>query len=468
MKRPLGSILLAAALAVAGFGGARLASSQAPPAAPPAPATSPAPAPPATAPGDVPPKEIQVVLTGPARPQIKLAFPSIPGLSALTGTLGNAARELEQTLRHDLDRSGIFEMQGPDDFTVLALTGDLAKDAEQYRSLGNEVVLLNEIKVEGDKIVLEGRLSDLASQQTIVGKRYRGTPELARRIAHTFADEIVLFLTSRRGIALTSLAFYSDRDKDKEIYLMDYDGFDQRRITGHRSISMSPAWSPSGDAVAYVSFFAGGGPAVYLADITSGRKSPVVTDGSLNSSPSFSPDGQHIVFARSAGSNIEIFVCDRDGKNLRRLTNSPGIDTNPAWSPSGQEIAFTSSRAGGPQIYVMDDEGTNVRRVTFQGDYNDGASWNPDGTSIAYATRTEPNRFDLAMVDLVSLGVKLLTSSGGSNESPSFAPDGRKLAFTSTRAGGTQVFVMNADGSGIEQLTFQGNNWAPDWSGYLK
>jgi TolB protein len=331
------------------------------------------------------------------------------------------------------------------------------------------MLVQNELKLEGDRLVLEGRLVDLASRQTIVGKRYRGTYDLARRIAHTFADEIVLFLTSRRGIALTSIVFVSDRDGSKEIYLMDYDGHNQRRVTAHKSISMSPAWSGRGDAVAYVSFFGGHGPALYLADIASGRKSPLVTDGSLNASPAVSPDGRQVAFARAIGANIEVFLCAADGSGVRRLTNSGGIDTNPAWSPSGQEIAFTSSRAGSPQIYVMDVEGSNVRRVTFQGEYNDGAAWSPDGTRVAYATRAERNRFDIAVLDLVTLQSVRLTSTGGSNESPSFSPDGRRIAFASARNGRTQIQVLEAQtGAAAEVLTSQGNNSAPDWSGYLK
>jgi len=437
--------------------GAATVSSQTPPAAsdaPPAPAG----------------EGITVILDrGSQVPIVLLAFPTTPGLSALAGTAANAGRELESTLRRDLERSGVFRILGPEELSVLSTTGDLANDADLYRSLGASMLLQNEMKVEGDRLVLEGRLIDLASRQTIVGKRYRGAYDLARRIAHTFADEIVLFLTSKRGIALTSIAFYSDRDGFKEVYLMDYDGHDQRRLTAHKSISMSPSWSGQGDTIAYVSFFAERGPALYLADVASGRKSPLVSEGSLNASPSFSPDGRRVAFARAIGSNIEVMVCDRDGSNVRRLTNSSGIDTNPAWSPSGREIAFTSSRSGRPQIYVMDAEGSNLRRVTFEGEYNDGASWSPDGTRLAYSTRSERNRFDLAVVDLVSLAARRITSGGGSNEAPTFSPDGRRLAFTSTRAGGTQVFSLRvSDGGDLEQLTFEGSNFAPDWSGYLR
>ncbi|KAB2966960.1 MAG: Tol-Pal system beta propeller repeat protein TolB, partial [Thermoanaerobaculia bacterium] len=411
---------------------------------------------------------ITVVLdAGSQVPVIALAFPAPDGIAGLAGPAAEAGRELEATLRRDLERSGVFELLGPAELAVLALTGDLEKDADQYRSLGAAMLLQNELKVEDGRLVLEGRLVDLASRQTIVGKRYRGTFELARRMAHTFADEIVLFLTSRRGVALTSIAFVSDRDGSKEIYLMDYDGFDQRRVTAHKSISMSPSWSGRGDVLAYVSFFAGRGPALYLAEIASGRKTPLVTEGSLNASPGVSPDGRQVAFARALGANIEIFLCDRDGGNVRRLTNSGGIDTNPAWSPSGQEIAFTSSRAGSPQIYVMDADGSNVRRVTFQGEYSDGAAFSPDGTRLAYATRVGRDRFDIAVLDLVTLQNVRLTSGAGSNETPSFSPDGRRLAFASTRTGKPQIFVVDAqDGSGAEQLTSEGSNSAPEWSGY--
>jgi len=409
-----------------------------------------------------------VMPDGSTRSQIVLAVPPLTNLASLQGTVGNAARTVDQTLRRDLDKSGIFRLLEAEEFAVLTLTGDLEHDADQYRSIGAEMLLLNEIKQDGDRLVIEGRLIDLASRQPIVGKRYRGAFDLARRIAHTFADEILLYLTGKRGIALTSIAFSSDRDGEKEIYLMDYDGFDQRRISGHRSISMSPAWSPTGDVLAYVSFFGGDGPAIYLADILSGRKSPVVTSGSLNTSPTFSPDGRRIAFARGIGANIEIFTCRRDGADLKQLTSSPGIDTNPAWSPNGNEIAFTSSRSGSPQIYVVDAEGTNLRRLTFDGEYNDGAAWSPDGTRIAFATRAQQNRFDLSLVDLVTLATQRLTDGGGSNESPAFSPDGRRLAFSSTRGGGVQIFVMEARfGAEAEQLTFEGANRAPDWSGYL-
>jgi TolB protein len=415
-------------------------------------------------PGQPPPRDPTIVIDRGMAAQLNLAFPSFAARTPLSPAGRRAVETLETALREDLERSGVFVLQGPRQLEALRLTGDPARDFELYRSLGNEVLLLGEVFEEGGRLVLEGRVFDLGSAQSILGKRYRGGFELARRMAHTFADEIILYFTGRRGIALTSLSFYSDRSGHKEIWVMDYDGRSPRPLTSHESISMSPAWSPNGDAVAYMSFV-GGSPGIYVVDLADGAKRPVITEGSLNSSPTFSPDGRQIAFTRSLEGNTEIFVAQRHGAGLRRLTHSPGIDANPAWSPTGNRIAFTSSRTGTPNIYVMDAEGSNARRVTFDGDYNDGAAWSPDGTRIAYASR-RGGQFRIAVTDLATLETRVVSRGGGSHESPTFSPDGRRIAFAVTLGGRTQIHVMDANGGDSEVLTGEGNNWAPSWSPY--
>ncbi|HEX2252809.1 MAG TPA: Tol-Pal system beta propeller repeat protein TolB [Thermoanaerobaculia bacterium] len=410
---------------------------------------------------------VELVLDRPdQRPLMRLAFPETEGLARAGGDFGRAARELDTVLRADLEDTRIFDIQGPWAFTTLTLTGERAHDFEQYRALGNEILLVAEVKAEGDRLVLEGRVYDLASGQAILAKRYRGPLTAGRRIAHTFADEVVRFVAGRRGIAQTRIAFTSTRtgERDKEVYVMDYDGAVQRQVTAHRSTSMSPAWHPDGQILGYTSFV-GGAPGLYRAELATGRKRPLVTDGEQNISVSFSPDGRRIAFSRALAGNSEVFVADADGGNLRRLTHSGAIDTSPAWSPTGSEIAFTSSRAGNPHVYVMDAEGTNVRRVSTTGNYNDGAAWGPEGDLLAYATRLRGD-FDIAVTDLVSLATRVLTRGPGSHEEPTFSPDGRRIAFTSTRTGGKQVWVMDADGTHWKALTGQGRNESPAWSPY--
>jgi TolB protein len=415
-------------------------------------------------------QEVVVELEPGQRPRLRLAMPGAVRPAAAPPEARRAMDELEQTLRDDLEVTGVFTVQGPDVLSVLELTGDRERDFVLYRSLDNEVVLINELKLEGDRLVLEGRVYDLKSGRFIFGKRYAGTYDLARRIAHTFNDEIVLYFTGREGIARTQIAFSSDRDGEglKEIYLMDYDGANQRRVTGHESLTLAPVWSPRGDVLAYISYYQGG-PSIFAADIETGAKSPILVDDVSTFSPTFAPDGERLAFTRSVEGNLEIFAARRDGSDLRRLTNSNGIDTNPAWSPSGREIAFSSSRSGSPQLYLMDAEGSNVRRVTFEGNYNEGAAWHPDGTKIAFSHRNRRgNRFDVAVLDLVTLEMRLVTDGlSGSHEAPSFSPDGRHLVFESSHRDGRQLFRIDVDGRNLRQLTNVGSNFGPAWSNQL-
>ncbi len=409
------------------------------------------------------PNQVTLELGRNQRPKIRLAIPKYAAAGFVAADGSAAGSELESTVRRDLDFSGYFEIQGPEQLAGLSLSGDMLSDRDIYRAAGNEVLLAGDLRQDQDKVVFEGRLFDLKSGQSILAKRYRGSYNTARRIGHTFADEVIRYLTGNAGFALSEIAYVSERGQIKEIWLMDYDGGNPRQLTGHKSTSMSPAWNLASDGVAYTSFV-NGPPGVYFAEVASGRKRPVVVSGSLNISPSFAPDGGRIAFSRSLAGNIEVFTSDMSGGNLRRLTQSAAIDTNPAWSPKGGTIAFTSSRAGNPQIYLMDEEGASQRRLTFEGSYNDGASWNPDGSEVTYATRRD-GRFQIAVTNIVSQATRVLTSGPGENESPTFSPDGRKIAFTSRRSGTKQIYVLDAaNGANVRQLTTQGSNDMADWS----
>ncbi len=431
-----------------------------PPAQPSSPPTA------APVPGTQPsaqPSEVTLELSRNQKAKIRLAIPRYAKAGFSAGEGAAASTELETTVRADLDFSGYFEIQGPEQLSGLALSGDLLRDRDVYRSTGNEVLLAGDLREEQGKVVFEGRLFDLKSGQSILAKRYRGSYATARRIGHTFADEVIRYLTGAAGFALSEIAYVSERGKTKEIWLMDYDGGNPHAVTGHRSTSMSPAWNPAGEGVAYTSFV-NGPPGIFFAEVASGKKRPVVTSGTLNISPSYSPDGSRLAFSRSVGGNIEIFSSDSSGNNLRRLTQSAAIDTNPAWSPKGGTIAFTSSRASNPHLYLMDEEGANQRRLTFEGSYNDGASWSPDGSEVAYATRRD-GRFQIAVTNVVTQDTRVLTSGPGENESPTFSPDGRKIAFTSRRSGTKQIYVLDAaDGANVRQLTTEGSNDMADWS----
>ncbi len=416
------------------------------------------------------PSDVEVVLDRDAAVRQNLAVPRSGRPPGARPEFLDAMSEVERTLREDLAFTQLFDVQGPEVLSAVRLTGDRAKDLEQYRAYGNEVALLTEFKLSGEELILEGRVYDLASGQFILGKRFNGGIDLARRFAHAMSDEIVLYSTGRRGIAMTAIAFVSDRESQgsKEIFLMDYDGHAQRRITGHISTSLSPVWARDGSGLLYLSFFEGQ-PGIYWADLVTGRKTAIVAEEQPAYSPSICPDGDTVVFARPIDGNMEIVLVSRSGGSRRRMTRSSRIDTNPECSPDGKRIAFTSSRSGTPQIYVMGIDGADLQRVTFQGRYNEGASWHPDGSRLVYSRRADRgDRHDIAVVDLVTGEDQLLTTGPGSHENPSFSPNGEWIAFDTHRRGGPRhIYIMSQDGRYTRQVTTRGNNSHPSWSPYF-
>ena len=396
------------------------------------------------------------VVKGEGFTRIRIAVPDVeaePGAESV-------AREISAVLRDDLAFSGYFEVVDPATYAMIATSKEKTA-AAKWLSIGAAAVVTNRAKVAGGRIDLRARLEDTQQGAKLFETRYGGTVELARRVAHQVADDIVKHFTGRPGIALTRIAFTSKHGKGKEIYLMDYDGARVRRITTTGTINLAPAWSPSSDRLAFISW-RGGGPSVYVLD-TEGTltRIPVLTS-ELNSSPDWAPDGRRLVYTSIADGNAELFLLDlTTGKNTR-LTRSPGIDTSPAWSPNGREIAFTSDRGGTPQIYLMDADGLNVRRVTGDGNYSDSAAWSPRGDKLAYVTRID-RRFQILIRDVATGSVAQVTSQGN-NENPRFSPDGRHLVFASDRAGSYDIYTMATDGSDVRRLTKGGDAFTPDWS----
>ena len=415
------------------------------------------------------PSDVEVVLDRDAATRLNLAVPRSGRPPEAGPEFLDAMNEVEQTLREDLAFTQLFDVQGPEVLSAVRLTGERAEDLEQYRAYGNAVALLTEFKLNGDELILEGRVYDLASGQFILGKRFNGGIDLARRFAHAMSDEVVLYFTGRRGIAMTAIAFVSDRESQgsKEIFLMDYDGHAQRRITGHISTSLSPVWARDGSGLVYLSYFEGR-PGVYWADLVTGRKTAIVAEEQPAYSPSLCPDGETLLVARRT-SNMGLFAVPRSGGSPRQLTRSSRIDTNPECSPDGTRVAFTSERSGTPQIYLMGIDGTDLQRVTFEGRYNEGASWHPDGSRLVYSRRADRgDRHDIAVVDLVTGQDQLLTTGPGSHENPSFSPNGEWIAFDTRRPGGRRhIYIMSQDGRYTRQVTSRGNNSHPSWSGYF-
>lgn len=380
-----------------------------------------------------------------------------------------ACRTITQVLRRDLKFENLFQFVPENLMASLPPLNPDAPNLENWKSVGANVLVVTRAQVTGSEVVVDLRLHSVDTGQSMTSKRYAGRADNPRIFAHEASDEIVA-LSNNKGVARTKIAFVSDRDatkerRAKELYIVDYDGFNARRVTVNRSLNILPAWRPDGRALAYVSFRTGM-PDLFLASIFEGKSANLTGGQGQTLACSFSPDGKRIAFASSRNGNVDVWVANADGTGAKRLTTSVGKDTAPTWSPTGQEIAFTSDRGGTPQIYVMDNEGLNVRRLSTVGSYNDAPAWNPsrEFSEIAYTSRLEGSQFQIAVVDLGTQQVRQVTEGRGSCEYPSWAPSGRHLTFTCKRGRTLQIAVSDRHGRNVEILAVgSGNNEQPDW-----
>ena len=396
-------------------------------------------------------------------PAISLALPNFIPRTPSAGAR-EAAAELHQILSADLSYSRIFSLLPRKYYDYIRPLDPDNIFFKDWESIQASILFVGEISnSEGEDIVFEGKLFDVKGARFIAGKRYQVPKNLHRLAAHRMADEIVKTLSGERPIFTTKVVFVSNRDGNDELYMMDYDGQNQTRLTFNAVRDYMPAWSPDGKTIAYTSY-KNLNAGLYLLYLEAGKVTAVATRGT-NFSPSFSPDGKKLAFCSTMDGNTEIYVANADGKNIRRLTFNEAIDASPSWSPTSREIAFISDRSGlgMPQVYIMDAEGSNVRRISFGGTYHDAPAWSPTGDRIVYVSRVE-NIFDLYVLNLRNNQIIKLTESNARNESPTWSPDGRHIIFASNLSGSQQLYAIDYDGANLRRLTSQGDNKLPDWS----
>lgn len=424
---------------------------------------------------------------------IRMAVPLFPLETRVGGNPPESeglTRAFNETLWNDLEFSGIFELVGQSFYPLgrFARPGDIVPADWIDPAVDAQILAFGHAEIDANgQFFVEAHLwdvrSDFGNRELMgtagLGYRIELTERGVRRMAHDIADRIVAELGGGvRGIARTQIAFVSDRstrtDDDyprKEVWVMDYDGFNQYQLTTHRSTSLTPRWSPDGSRIAYTYW------TDYEVDV--GVISPRDRQGfafpsfpGTTTTPAWSPDGRRIAFASTHGeirgqSDMELYIADANGENLRRLTFSYGTDISPTWNPEGNRIAFISDRASvQPQLYTMDLEGGNLQQISGEG-HADEPSWSPDGRTIAYTFQPRGGASDIYIHDLQTGRNIQLTQGAGFNERPSWSPDGRHIVFQSDRNGTTQLYSMLADGSRVRQLTRMGNNESPSWSNYV-
>jgi len=352
-----------------------------------------------------------------------------------------AAEELHQTIYADLKYSRMF----------LPL---LESHYSYIRPLDPEEIFFKEWESIQAQILFVGEVSQGEGKNIIFSS-------LIRLMAHRMSDE-VLKMFGESPIFQSKIAFISDRDGNKELYMMDYDGFNPIRLTFNETVDYMPGWTADGKKIAYTSF-RGDMATLWLYSIYEGTRNMVFNEGTTFS-PVFSPNGRKMAFCSTEDEgNSEIYTANSNGTNIKRLTFNKAIDTAPTWSPNSRSIAFTSDRGGTPQIYIMDAEGSNIKRASFGGNYHDGPAWSPTANMIAYVSRVR-QVFDIYVLNRDTDVIFKLTESNARNESPTWSPDGRHIIYSSNRSGSIQLWTIDYDGSNRRRLTSSGENILPDWS----
>ncbi len=261
---------------------------------------------------------------------------------------------------------------------------------------------------------------------------------------------------------------------------MDYDGANQQQLTHLGATSLTPRWSPDDSRIAFTCFESYRrvvSAQICMYSTLTNRLMAFPRFPGTNSSPAFSPSGNDVAFMSSHGGDPQIYVTDPTGGHLRRLTYSLGVSTSPTWNPkTGNQIIFVSDRGGLPDLFEMNADGSSVQKIPLSAatgvaakdlpatGYVIDPSWSPNGELLAFSWRRPAGNYDIYIMDLASHQLAELTRDTGENERPSWAPDGRHLVFESTRSGSLQIWSMLADGSEPRQLTTTGRNESPNWS----
>ena len=381
------------------------------------------------------------------------AFPIavVPFGGSLPGTT-----QMAEVIENDLVRSGRFAAVPQGQFPERPTAAE-GVHFDAWRGRGAESLVIGQLQQAPDgQFTIQFRLFDLVRQAQLAGYDLRFPPGQWRIMAHRIADIIYERLTGERGAFGTRIAYVRVGRSGPEQFALcvaDSDGANEQIILRSRQPIVSPAWSPDGRRIAYVSFESRF-PAIFVQEVYTGQRQKISSRPGLNSAPTWSPDGQSLIMTLSRGGNADLYRMDLASRQLQQLTNDPAIDTEAGFAPDGQSIVFTSDRGGTPQIYQMNLQDGAVKRLTFEGRYNARARFSPDGRYLAMV-RGDGRHYRIGVMRLED-GLMRYLSSGPLDEAPSFSPNGAMIIFSRAAGQGSELATVSFDGRIAQRLVSRG------------
>ncbi len=399
--------------------------------------------------------QLTIEITGVGATQIPVATVGFAGDTSLGG-------QIAQVIQSDFQRSGLIK--NIDTRSAPRSATPVAAEIAQLRTSGADAVVVGSVaSTANGRYEVRYYLTDAATNQQQLAFSFTVGARDMRAVAHKIADQVFEKLTGVPGVFSTRIAFVAKNGRNFSLQVADSDGENPATVLTSPEPIISPAWSPDGRRLAYVSFESRK-PVVWVHDVTTGQRRAVANFKGSNSAPAWSPDGSQLAVALTQDGPTQVYVLSAEGGTPRRLTSSGVIDTSPAFTPDGEYLLYTSDRGGSPQIYRQKVAGGAAERLTFEGAYNAMPRVSPDGKSFVFIRR-EGNREMIAVQDFATRQVQTLTA-GGIDESPTFAPNGKTILYASMQGGRGVLGLVSVDGRIKQRISSAGSDirepaWGP-------
>jgi len=398
---------------------------------------------------------LDIEITGAGEHQIPISVVAFAGEDKLTQKIGTV-------IANDLKRSGLFRLidaagKAPHEMRDVVYSEWAEADA---LAIGSAEALPD------GRVEVKFRLLDTHKQTQLLGQSVVSKGDQVRAIAHKIADMIYEKFTGDAGVFSTRIAYINREGKTNRLVVADSDGYGEQSVLTLKEPILSPAWSPDGSHLAYVTFEQGRA-VTYVQSLFTRQRFVLAAFPGSNSAPAWSPDGKQLAIVLTRDGASSIYIVRPDGTGLRRLTYSDAIDTEPSFSPDGRFLLFASDRGGSVQIYRMPVDGGYAERLTFEGNNNFSPRYSPDGNSFVFMHSTG-GQFYIATQDFQTRQIQVLTDVGWEKK-PSFAPNGKLILFATESLGRGILATVSSDGRVKQKMIpQQGDIREPMWGPFLK